>query len=116
MIVWGVFMWHGLGPLLHLNTSFTGDRNVTLIRDNLHSSSETLFSQQRWFIPSEFVQCSSAQIDHNWFEEYSDVQRIVSLPCPLNMNPIELVERSIRMQDRAPTDIRGSIKLSKRHG
>ncbi|GBM57904.1 hypothetical protein AVEN_237785-1 [Araneus ventricosus] len=36
-MVWDVFSWSGMGPLIRLETTLTGDRYLSILPDHLHS-------------------------------------------------------------------------------
>jgi hypothetical protein len=44
-LVWGVFTWRGLGPLVHLNTSLTSDHYVSLLGDHLQPFMDFMYPQ-----------------------------------------------------------------------
>lgn len=104
-LVCGAFTWHGLGPLVLVNTSLTANRFVALLDDHLQPIMD--FMMQGVF-QTDRASCHRAQ---SWFGKHCEqFRRMVWPPRLLDMNPIEHlwdeVERSIRTQDPAPTNSR----------
>ena len=111
ILVWGVFTWHELGPLVHLNTSLTGDRYVTLLGDHLQPFMDFMYPHNDGIFQQDNAPCHRAGVVQNWFEEHSgEFRRMVWPPRSPDMNPIkhlwDVVERSIHTQNPAPTNTR----------
>jgi hypothetical protein len=106
ILVWGVFTWLQLGPLVHLNASLTGDRYVTLLDDHLQLFMNVMTPTTMGNAP-----CNRAGVVQYLFEEHSgEFRRMVWPPRSPDMNPIkhlwDVVERTIRTHNPAPTNTR----------
>jgi hypothetical protein len=97
--------------LFRSSTSLTGDRDVTLLGDHLQPFMDFMYPHNDGIFQQDNAPCHRAGVVQNWLEEHSgEFRRMVWPPRSPDMNPIEhlwdVVERSIRTQNPAPTNIR----------
>jgi transposase len=85
----------------------TGDRYVTLFGDHLQPFMDFMYPHNDGTFQQDNAPCHWARVVQYWFEEHSEM---VWLPRSPDMNPIkhlwDVVERSIRTQNLAPTNTR----------
>lgn len=87
--VWGIFTWHGLGSLVHLSKSLTGDCYISLYHDYLCPFIDDIYSTYNGLLQQENAPCYWVQFAQNWFEEYSEDICWMVWPSYLsNFNPI----------------------------
>jgi hypothetical protein len=65
ILVWVVFTWNGLVPLLRLNTSLTGDRYIALLSDHLQPFINFMYPHNDGIFQQENAPCHRAQVFQN---------------------------------------------------
>ena len=106
VMVWGVFIWNGLGPLVQLNRSLTANGYVQLLGDHLQPFMDVMFPTNDGLFMDDNAPCHRATTVRDWFDEHSgQLQRMIWPPRSPDMNPIEhlwdIIERSLRAQNPA---------------
>lgn len=110
IMVWAVFTWHGLGPLVQLNRSLTGNGYVQLLTDHLQPFMDFMYPNNDGIFMDDNAPCHRARTVRDWFEEHSgQFQRMIWPPRSPDMNPIEhlwdIIEKSVRAQTPAPSTL-----------
>ncbi|KAJ8872930.1 hypothetical protein PR048_026546 [Dryococelus australis] len=95
VIVWGVFTWFALGPLVHVQVKLYGNRYKTLLGDHLQPFMDFSFLDNSGMFQHDNVPSHRTADVQDWF---------------VSMNPIkhlwDVVERAIHIQDPAPRNTR----------
>ncbi|KFM59538.1 Transposable element Tc1 transposase, partial [Stegodyphus mimosarum] len=100
IMVWDVFTWHGLGPLVQLNRLLTGNGYVQLLGVHLQPFMDFTYSNNDGIFMDDNAPCHRATIVRDWLEEHSgQFPRMIWPPRSSDMNPIEhlwdIIERSL---------------------
>ncbi len=108
VMVWGVFSWHTLGPLVPIEHRL----NTTVylsIADHVHPFMTTVYHLLMYF-QQDNAACHKAQIISDWFLEHDN--EFTLLKCPPqspDLNPIEhlwdVEEREIHIMDVQTTNL-----------
>jgi hypothetical protein len=77
ILVWGVFIWHGLIPLVRLNTSLTGNPYVALLGDHLQPLMDFMYAHNDGIFKQDNAQLQRAQVVQNSFEHSGELRRMV---------------------------------------
>lgn len=90
IMMWAVFTWNGLGPLVQLHWSLTGNGYVQLFGDHLQPFMDFMFPNNNGLFMDDNAPCHWATIVHEWFEEHSgQFERMIWPLRSPDMNPIE---------------------------
>ncbi len=103
IMVWGVFSWHTLGPLVpiehHLNTTVY----LSIVAEHVHLFMTTVYHLLMYF-QQDNAPCHKDQIISDWFLEHDNEFTLLKwTPQSPDLNPIEhlwdVVEREILIMD-----------------
>ncbi len=112
VMVWGIFSWHTLGPLvpiehrLKLNTT----AYLSIVADHVHPFMTTVYPSSDGYFQQDNAPCHKAQIISDWFLEHDNEFTLLKWsPQSPDLNPIEhiwdVVEREIHIMDVQPTNL-----------
>ncbi len=101
VMVWGIFSWHTLGPLVPIEHRLNDTAYLSIVADHAHPSMTTVY-------PSRIMHRHKAQIISDWFLEHDNEFTLLKwAPQSPDLNPIEhlwdVVEREICIMDVQPT-------------
>ncbi|KFM63795.1 Transposable element Tcb1 transposase, partial [Stegodyphus mimosarum] len=105
-----VFTWHGLGPLVQMNRSLTGNGYLQLLGDHLQPFMDFTYSNNDGIFMDDNAPCHRTTIVRDWLEEHSgQFQRMIWSPRSPDMNSIEhlwdIIERLVRAQNPSPSTL-----------
>ncbi len=107
-MVWGIFSWYTLGPLVPIDHRLNSTAYPSIVSDHdpsLYDYSVLIFW---WLIQQDNAPCHKAQIISDWFLEHDNEFTLLKWPPQSpDLNPIEhlwdVVEGNIRIMDVQPT-------------
>ncbi len=111
-MVWGIFSWHTLGPLVPIEHFLNATVYLSIVADHVHPFMTTVYpSSDRYFQQDNANgHYHKAQIISDWFLEHDNEFSLLKWPPQSpDLNPIEklrdVVEREIRIMDVQPTNL-----------
>ncbi len=110
VMMWGIFSWHTLGPLLSIEHCLNATAYLRFVADHVHPFMTTVYSSSDGYFQQDNAPCHKAQIISDWFLEHDNEFTLLKWPphSP-DINPIEhlwdVVEWEIRIMDVQPTNL-----------
>ncbi|GFX81771.1 transposable element Tcb2 transposase [Trichonephila clavipes] len=90
VMVWGVYSWSDIGPLIDLDRTLTGDRYVSILSDHLHPCMSIGHSDGLWEFQTDNATPHTSRIATYWLQElYSEFRHFRWPPKSPDMNIIE---------------------------
>ncbi len=110
VMVWGIFSWHTLGPLVQIKHRLNATTYLSIVADHVHPFITTVCPSSYDYIQQDNAPCHKAQIISDWFLEHENQFTLLKWPPQSpNLNPIEhvwdVVEREIHIMDVQPTNL-----------
>ncbi|GBN19331.1 hypothetical protein AVEN_59630-1 [Araneus ventricosus] len=118
IVVWGMFFWSTLGPLVSVDTTLNSTAYLNIISDYVHSFMAIKFPYGDGHIKKDNAPGHSARSFTNLFEENQstcfkfELPEFNLLPCPdqsPDLNPMghlrDEVERSLRSLETPPSNL-----------
>ncbi len=110
VMVWGIFSWHTLGPLVPIEHRLNATAYLSIVHDHVHSFMTTVYTSSDGYFQQDNAPCHKAQIISDWFLEHDNEFTLIRCPPQSpDLNPIEhlwdVVEREIRIMDVQPTNL-----------
>ncbi len=109
VMVWGIFSWHTLGPLVPIEHRLNTTVYLSIVADHVHLFITTVYHLLMYF-QQDNAPCHKAQIISDWFLEHDN--EFTLLKCPPqspDLNPIEhlcdVVEREILIMDKSAATV-----------
>ncbi|GFX12857.1 transposable element Tcb1 transposase [Trichonephila clavipes] len=106
-MVWGMFCWNSLGPLIIPMDQY---KYPSVLADHVHPDMRIVFPQNDAIYQQDNAKCHTAGSVRAWFEEHQD--EFTVLPWPTNspnLNPIENLwnhlDRIVRTMDPHPRNL-----------
>ncbi len=117
VMVWGIFSWHTLGPLVPTEHCLNTTAYLSIVADHVHPFMTTVYPSSDGYFQQGNAPCHKAQIISDWFIEHDNEFTLLKWPPQSpDLNSIEHhwdgVERKIRIMDVQPTNLqqlRGDI-------
>ncbi len=109
VMVWGVFSWHTLGPLVPIKHCLNTTVYLSIVADHVHPFMTTVYHLLMYF-QQDNAPCHKAQIISDWFLEHDNEFTLLKWPPQSSdLNPIEhlwdVVEREIHIMDVQMTNL-----------
>uniref|UniRef100_A0A3P8VAQ1 Transposase Tc1-like domain-containing protein n=1 Tax=Cynoglossus semilaevis TaxID=244447 RepID=A0A3P8VAQ1_CYNSE len=111
VMVWGIFSWHSLGPLVPIEHRCNATAYLSIVADHVHPFMTTMYPTSDGYFQQGNAPCHKAGIISDWFLEHDNEFTVLKWPPQSpHLNPIEhlwdVVEREIRIMDVQPTNLR----------
>ncbi|GBN95391.1 hypothetical protein AVEN_241689-1 [Araneus ventricosus] len=89
-MVWGMFSWHALGPLIPVEGTLNSCAYLSIVADQVHPYMATVYPENDGAFQQDNATCHVSKIVRAWFEEHDEEFQL--LPWPPNspdLNPWE---------------------------
>ncbi len=108
VMVWGIFSWHTLGPLVPIERRLNATAYLSIVADHVHPFMTTMYPSSDGYFQQDNAPCHKAQIISDWILEHDNEFTLLKWPPQSpDLNPIEhlwdVVE--IRIMDVQPTNL-----------
>ncbi len=110
VMVWGIFSWHTLGPLVPIEHRLYSTAYLSIVADHVHPIITTVYPSSDGYFQQDNAPCHKAQIISDRFLEHDNEFTLIKRPPQsLDLNPIEhlwdVVDREIHIMDVQPTNL-----------
>ncbi len=72
VMVWGIFSWHSLGPLVPIDHCLNTTAYLIIVADHVHPFMTTVYPSYDGYFLQDNAQCHKAQIISDWFLEHDN--------------------------------------------
>nr|KAF6355158.1 hypothetical protein mMyoMyo1_011357 [Myotis myotis] len=110
VMVWGMFSWHDLGPLIRVEQRLNSTTYLSIVADQVHPIMLMAYPNGDGVFQQDNVPCHSARIVHEWFQEHEGDSTLLRWPPQSpDLNPIEHlwdeVKKAIRQLVPQPSNL-----------
>nr|KAF6324887.1 hypothetical protein mMyoMyo1_008338 [Myotis myotis] len=121
VMVWGMFSWHDLGPLLCVEQHLNSTTYLSIIAGQLHPIMLMAYPNGDGFFQQDYAPGHGAHIVQEWFQEHEGNFTLLRWsPQSPDLNPIEHLwneaKRAIRQLVPQPSNLTELTVLFIRHG
>ncbi len=89
-MVWGIFSWHTLGPLVPIEHHLNITTYLSFVADHVHLFMTTVYPSSDRYFQQDNAACHKAQIISEWFLEHENEFTLLKWPPQSpDLNPIE---------------------------
>ncbi len=90
VIVWGIFSWHTLGPLVPIDHRSNATAYLSIVADHVHPFMTTVYPSSDGYFQQDNAPCHKAQISSDLFLEHDNEFTLLKWPPQSpDLNPIE---------------------------
>ncbi len=82
-MVWGIFSWHTLGPLVPIEHRLNATAYLSIVADHVHPFMTTVYSSSDDYFQQDIAQYHKAQIISDWFLEHDNELTLLKWPPQL---------------------------------
>ncbi len=109
-MVWGIFSWHTLDPLVPIEHRLNATAYLSIVAYHVHPFMTTVYTSSDGYFQQDNAPCHKAQIISDWFLEHDNEFTLLKWPPQSpDLNPREhlwdVVEREIHIMDVQPTNL-----------
>ncbi len=80
VMVWGIFSWHTLGPLLPVEHRLNATAYLSIVADHVHPFMTTVYPSSDGYFQQDNTPCHKAQIISDWFFEHDNEFTLLKWP------------------------------------
>ncbi|GBN42181.1 Transposable element Tcb1 transposase [Araneus ventricosus] len=106
VMVWVMFPWHALGPLIPVEGTLNSCAYLSIVADQVHPYMATVYPANDGVFRQDNATCHVSKIVCAWFEEHNEEFQL--LPWPPNFQISNLwvhLYRQMRQKDPAPRNL-----------
>ncbi len=70
VMVWGIFSWHTLGPLVPIDHHLNATAYLSIVADHIHPFMITVYPSSDDYFQQDNAPCHKAQIISDWFQSW----------------------------------------------
>lgn len=100
VMVWEMFSWHTLGPLIPINHHLNATAYLSTVADYVHSFMGTIYPSSNDCFWHDKAPCHKVKVSNGLYEHVNEFGLLQQPPQLPDLNPIEhlwdVVERGIR--------------------
>ncbi len=80
LMVWGIFSWHTLGPLVPIEHCLKCTAYLSIVADHVHPFMTTVYPSSDGYFQRDNAPCHKAQIISDWFLEHDNEFTLLKWP------------------------------------